>query len=157
MGFLDAVIFCKLFFSGWKISICYCVANCKKGPPYLHTYSKGQASIPPSCGKNFVESEWWHISKCLSLNQSFHQLAPWLKSPAICFSSPQLSLCLEMAVVPGLFRDYKRLFGPFLLPKFSLAYQNFHITCRNFFTIKFLVSLQTKLKEGSFHSLQQLL
>lgn len=50
----------------------------------------------PSCWKNFVKFEWWHVSKHICLNQSPHELACWLKS-AMCFSSSHLCLCLEMS------------------------------------------------------------
>lgn len=58
-------------------------------------YYKGQASIllKELCGI-WVK----HVSKCICLNQSPHVPACWLKSPAMCFSSPHLCLCLERSV-----------------------------------------------------------
>lgn len=81
--------------------VCYYVADYQWCPPFLHTYRKHKEHVtirtrPPSCWKNFVEFAWWHVSKCVCLHHGPQKQACWLKSPAMCFSSPHLCLCLEM-------------------------------------------------------------
>ena len=156
-----SVICSKLFSPGWKI------IHAKQYITMWLTVSEVPlACIPtpntrsirakaPSCWKNFVEFEWWHVSKHVCLNQSPHELACQLKS-AMCFSSPHLCLCLEMSAGTWDLLRLEKPLWPLSASGVSPSLPEFIQYLQEVPYCEVFDFPTNKQKEGCFYSFQQL-
>lgn len=120
---------CQMKIHAKQYTILWLIAN--RAPLRAYPEHRERVAIRaklPSCGRSFVVFEWWQVSKCLRPNKSPRALAPSLKF------KPRASLPHTSASVTSTLTlwHWKSPSGPFLLPKFPLAYQNFYAVWRRF-------------------------